>query len=185
MLVLTASATVRVGVAEYGATLGYQVSVNADGKAGATESHLVVRRNVPRGTSTPAPALILDARGSGPAGVQVNAFFGPGFRGVRQVTIGSQDGVTLYGTIDGRAIARHAAKADPKSITLADGEAIPATGIDEELRKALQVIAEELRSKCAQASRPSEPLGPQVAKPRPGPGGSSLGAHAHASNATC
>jgi hypothetical protein len=69
--------------------------------------------------------------------MQVMVVFGRGFHGVKQIAFTSADRATIRGTIDGRPIVPFPIKADPKSITFADGTAIPATRIDDETKRAL------------------------------------------------
>jgi hypothetical protein len=69
-----------------------------------------------------------------------------------QITLTSADEATVQGTIDGAALAPFSIKADPKSLKLANGSAIPAMIVDNDTQQALPALLQGMQRQCAQKS---------------------------------
>ena len=149
----TGSASTIVGTSLFTATLERSLVVSSGGTGGGSESHLLVQRSVLNGGSVSSPAtmtLQVDTQTSSKGVVQLSLNFGSGFHGVQQITFISSDRVTIQGTIDGRAITPYSIKSDPKGIRFADGSALSAMSVDDDVKQALPKLLLGIQGKCVQ-----------------------------------
>ena len=110
------------------------------GAAGQTSSQLDF-------TLGNSPLLTVKTTGNGGV-VTVNFIYGDAFRGIRRAQF-TNDGSTITGEIDGRAINAMPAGADPNSATFQDGGPPPNVQVDPKLQAAIASAWEQLEQAAA------------------------------------
>ena len=149
----TASASTIVNNFLFTATLTRSLTLSSSGQATVSATHLVVQRsNRCKPSQPPVTALTVDTQSTPNGAVQLSATFGTGFQGVKQVTLVSTDRATFQGTVNGAALAPFPIKADPKSIKLADGSAVPATIVDVGTQQALPTLFQMIQGQCTKTA---------------------------------
>lgn len=110
-----------------------------------------------------APVLTVET--SGDDGVAITTLtYGGAFSGIRRAQI-TNDGTTISGTIDGRAIVPMPASANPNSATFQDGGPPPNVQVDPKLQAAIQGLWQEVGESAASCKAAS---GGQAASQRAG-----------------
>jgi len=157
----TATASTIIGSNQFTATYTKSLAFSSGG-ALTSEDQLVVQRSVPGLGATQAISLQVDSQSSSSGVLQVSATFGTGFQGVKQITLTSGDGATVQGTVDGAALAPFPIQADPKSVKLANGSAIPAMTVDSDTQQALPLLVQAIGAKCAKTTGTSASAVPSL-----------------------
>jgi hypothetical protein len=127
------------------------------------EQHFVVRRN---GSVAIEADTVLLPKGA----IEVHVRLGVGFDGPKDARFISKDRETVEGTLDGNAITPFKLAARPSALTFADGRPVPMGKIDEDVRKALPLLARSVEQECPKKPLPPMPLPELPSKPGDPPG---------------
>ena len=106
-----------------------------------------------------APLLTHEIEGAAGT-VTVTVTYGEAFRGINQAWF-TNDGTTIQGEIDGRAIEPLPADGDPRQARFADGGPPPEVRVDPELAKAIRALLQRAKEE-AKACDPAPPAGGHV-----------------------
>jgi hypothetical protein len=91
---------------------------------------------------------------------QVTINYGDAFKGIHHVTVGSTDGRTLRGNIDGRQILPFRLGGDPNSVEFADRRPPPKVDVDADLAEAMKALQQQALKAITKCSPPPPPPHP-------------------------